>query len=840
MKQRYTKFLLLFLLIFSTSISYGQYTVTNLETGKQIAALARDGSGNIYTTRFQAADKYEIVKYTNGTGTPTVIHQNIAGDATDLPYGLAVASNGDIYFSAEMAVGDGKIVRLNASSSYAATTVQTGRFFTGLGFDNQNRLYALEYNAGALKYAVVRYNTPSVTNSSGTSIYANISSEGGLSYPTSISVANDLTVYCTNVFDTDGFHSEKGGIIKLSTANNGVSYTKTDLNTTNYTSALFIDEFNNLYAIESVASAPYKLYKYTNGAGTGVEFHATAFASSYPFLAYGVTAYNNLVYAIDGDNGVNGSRLVKLTPTDVTPPSVPTGLSAVAKGGSKITLTWTANNVSEGVSGYRIYGGTTANPTQLIGSVPNGTITFTHTGLVNAQQYFYKISAVDIYFNEGTKTADQNATTAKPVVASTTYNATTKVLTATGTNFLALTGATNDVLVSKLTLKAEGGLTRTLASADVEITSATAFSVTLNAADQTALNTLLNKNGTNSTGGTTYNLALADGWAAGEDASINTAQTTIPVMVTNVAVPTITSATYNAGTRVLTVTGTGLLARSGATNDIIANKFTFKGNGGATYTLTNTSNVELTSATSFTLTLSTEDKTGVYLLLNKNGTFSADGTTYNLAAADFWNAGADAPVSIGDLVNNALTVSNIDAVLPVSLVSFAAVKSNNNVTLNWTTSTEVNSDVFIISKSIDGINFTEIETVTAAGNSTQVLNYTLVDRNPHFGIAYYKLRQLDKDSKVGVEKVIIVNFELSNGEVLIYPNPVSSELNINIADKRFTTATITDVNGKILGRYTLSANGAVSTINLSTLPKGIYVLKLIGNSDQLVRKVIKN
>ncbi len=697
----------------------------------------------------------------------------------------------------------------------------------------------MEYNAGASKYAVVRYSTPSVANSTGTSIYANIKSGSGLSYPTSISVASDLTVYLNNVFDTGGSNPDQGGIIKLSTANNGGSYTKTDLNTTNYTSALFIDEFNNLYAIESVSSNPYKLYKYTNGVGTGVQFHATAFSTSYPFLPYGVTAYNNLVYAIDGDNGVNGSRLVKLTPTDVTPPSVATGLAAVAKGGSKIQLSWTANNVSEGISGYRIYGGTSANPTQLIGSVANGTTTFTHTGLVNAQQYFYKISAVDIYFNEGTKTADQNATTAKPVITSATYNANTKVLTATGTNFLALTGATNDVAVSKLTIKAESGTTRTLAAADVEITNATTFSLTLNSADQTALNTLVNKNGTSSTGGTTYNLALADGWAAGEDGSVNTAQTTIPITVSNVAVPTITSATYNAGTRVLTVTGTGFLAISGATNEIIANKFTVVGDGGVSYTLTNTPNVELTSATSFTLTLSTSDKAGVYSLFNKNGTASAGGTTYNLAGAEDWNAGADAAVSIADLTNG-VTVSNIDPVLPVTLVAFTATTSERGITLNWSTSRELNSDVFIVSKSLDGINFNELETVKAAGNSNQVLNYIVFDKKPFSGMSYYKLTQLDKDAKVAVEKVIVANYKLSADLVLIYPNPVIDNLHLKVADKRFKTAQLVGVNGKVLKSFTLTSNTAELTVDMGTFPKGVYLLKLIGDKDQTVRKVIKN
>lgn len=289
----------------------------------------------------------------------------------------------------------------------------------------------------------------------------------------------------------------------------------------------------------------------------------------------------------------------------------------------------------------------------------------------------------------------------------------------------------------------------------------------------------------------------------------------------------------------LTVTGTGFLSVTGSSNDIIANKFTFTGNGGATYTLTNTPNVDITSATSFTLTLSTEDKAGVYFLLNKNGTSSAGGTTYNLAGAEDWNAGADAAVTIQDL-NNALTVSNIDAVLPVTLVSFTAIKNNSSVRLKWSTSAEVNSDVFVISRSIDGINFSELERVSAAGNSTQILNYALVDQNPHIGISYYKLKQLDKDAKVGVEKVITVNFELSNESVLIYPNPVLSDVKIKIGDKRFTKAMLMDVNGKTLGNYTLSANGEISTINLSNFPKGVYLLKLIGDTDQMIRKVIKN
>ena len=57
--------------------------------------------------------------------------------------------------------------------------------------------------------------------------------------------------------------------------------------------------------------------------------------------------------------------------------------------------------------------------------------------------------------------------------------------------------------------------------------------------------------------------------------------------------PTITSATYDASTGALVVTGTNFAATSGATNDIVAIKFTRTGEGWATDTRTTAPNVEI-------------------------------------------------------------------------------------------------------------------------------------------------------------------------------------------------------------------------------------------------------
>ena len=120
--------------------------------------------------------------------------------------------------------------------------------------------------------------------------------------------------------------------------------------------------------------------------------------------------------------------------------------------------------------------------------------------------------------------------------------------------------------------------------------------------------------------------------------------------------PTLTSAVYDVPTVILTVTGSDLVANSGSTNDIDISKLTVTGEGGNTYTLTS-NDVELTSATAFSVTLNPADQLQFAGLLNKNGTSSDGGTTYNIAAASGWNPGAGS--SPADATGNAITVSNL-------------------------------------------------------------------------------------------------------------------------------------------------------------------------------------
>jgi hypothetical protein len=211
-------------------------------------------------------------------------------------------------------------------------------------------------------------------------------------------------------------------------------------------------------------------------------------------------------------------------------------------------------------------------------------------------------------------------------ITSATYDASTGTLVVTGTG---MTGG-DTIDVSKFTITGQGG-SYTLTTANITASSSTSFSVALNAADMVSVNGILNNNGTSAVDSTTYNLAAAANWdqTGGSAADL----TGNPITVSGVASPTIFSATYDVFANQLTVTGTNMVRTIGATNDITVSKLTLTGEGGATRTLSTTGNVELSSSTSFTVSLAGADIAAVEMILNKNGTSSTGGTTYNLAAA---------------------------------------------------------------------------------------------------------------------------------------------------------------------------------------------------------------
>jgi fibronectin type 3 domain-containing protein len=136
---------------------------------------------------------------------------------------------------------------------------------------------------------------------------------------------------------------------------------------------------------------------------TNFDIYATAGAKDTAVVEqYAATANSSGDIVIAFSNGtvdqpmVNGIEILGTSAACSTVPSAPTNFTATATSSSTIGLSWSAVTAPANctVSSYTVYGGTTANPTSVIGSGVTGT-TYTNTGLAASTTYYYLVKAMD-------------------------------------------------------------------------------------------------------------------------------------------------------------------------------------------------------------------------------------------------------------------------------------------------------------------------------------------------------------------------------------------------------------------------------------------------------------
>lgn len=115
--------------------------------------------------------------------------------------------------------------------------------------------------------------------------------------------------------------------------------------------------------------------------------------------------------------------------------------------------------------------------------------------------------------------------------------------------------------------------------------------------------------------------------------------------------------------------------------------------------------------------------------------------------------------------------------LPVTLLSFSAYSTGENIDFKWSTASEKNNAYFVIERSINGTDFTEIQKIPSqvrSGNSTVRLDYTGRDLHPIKAISYYRLKQVDADGSLSYSKLISMGNEPEKN-IRLYPNPTSGD-----------------------------------------------------------------
>ncbi|MEO6949422.1 MAG: T9SS type A sorting domain-containing protein [Ginsengibacter sp.] len=181
--------------------------------------------------------------------------------------------------------------------------------------------------------------------------------------------------------------------------------------------------------------------------------------------------------------------------------------------------------------------------------------------------------------------------------------------------------------------------------------------------------------------------------------------------------------------------------------------------------------------------------------------------------------------------------------LPISLLNFNAQAGNSSVQLTWNTATESNSDHFGVQRSIDGVNFSTIGKVDAAGNSSTTKEYIYNDNQAYTlgeSQLYYRLELVDKDGRKAYSKIVTVTLTLSPNMFTIFPNPVHDFFTIRYSSQEKSSLFIFDINGKQVYRGALEANNnGTQKVDVSNLPAGTYIIKSVSNQRTETQKLIK-
>lgn len=185
--------------------------------------------------------------------------------------------------------------------------------------------------------------------------------------------------------------------------------------------------------------------------------------------------------------------------------------------------------------------------------------------------------------------------------------------------------------------------------------------------------------------------------------------------------------------------------------------------------------------------------------------------------------------------------SSINSPLPVTLVSFEANCDQRLSELTWRTSSEQNSSHFTIERSKDGITWENIGEITAAGNSTQLIDYKFIDDEfQGQTLLYYRLIQVDFDGASTPSDIISVNCETNTSDFLLVPNPANDQVTLIFADSKSegqNRIVFTDVNGRVVKQIDLESQSSTLDVGISELSPGCYFVQLQKNNS--IEKVIR-
>jgi len=201
-----------------------------------------------------------------------------------------------------------------------------------------------------------------------------------------------------------------------------------------------------------------------------------------------------------------------------------------------------------------------------------------------------------------------------------------------------------------------------------------------------------------------------------------------------------------------------------------------------------------------------------------------------------------APVSPFGVFTIATSEPEIINPLPVNLLSFNAIRINDNeAKIEWLLADRYSNLVkFEVERSVNANEFEGIKTLH--GNYADSI-YTIIDSRAQNGKIRYRLKITNENGEVAYSNVVSLSAGSKNMELSIYPNPVSDKATINIysTSGKKLDLIIYDAAGKTIKKYQQSIPAGLTRLPLEirALSNGIYFISIQSGDVKSVLRFIK-
>jgi hypothetical protein len=201
----------------------------------------------------------------------------------------------------------------------------------------------------------------------------------------------------------------------------------------------------------------------------------------------------------------------------------------------------------------------------------------------------------------------------------------------------------------------------------------------------------------------------------------------------------------------------------------------------------------------------------------------------------------NAPGGFGnDLAIDDITFTNLClSILPETILNFNAEKKDNNVSVSWSTTSNIKFDHFEIERSADGNSWKTIGNVAGNTDNATLDNYSYTDYSPLGGANYYRLKSVSDNGQWLYSEVRLVNFS-GNGQwsISMYPNPVSNGSVVKFeSNEPLQAIRVFDINGTLMMIRNIGATEAQGnvdyTLNTSNFAEGMYMVQMISAKGKI-------